>query len=249
MKKHKHHSPVLDVIEEKNKNLVDFLMLDVEIDKSNPFVTESKVRDQLYKIVTQDEVNTRFIRGLDLAMDDLSRHLPKTELNAINEELRGTVDKMIPMMLEKSATPEESVEKLVQTPDSFQELLGISENTINQFFQSGYRYYETAHFAEASDVLFAVNVLNPFKYNGWLALGMAEKQCGHFNEALQAFTMAALIDLTAVYPHLHSAECYRALKSEDDVKKTLDYALSILEEQPTADAQKIKDYIYNFNKK
>lgn len=247
MKNKKNQSQLIDLIKEKNSNLVDFLMLDVEIDKNNPFITEEKVRAQLNQLVSQDEVNERFLHGLDLAKEDLSSHLSIVEFEAINQELQTAVDKVIAMMQERASTQEDSIDKLAQTPDSLQELLGISDNTLNQFFRSGHRYYEGSRFTQASDLCFAINILNPFKYNGWLALGMAEKERHRFREALQAFSMATLIDITSVYPHIHSAICYRALKAEDDVKKSLDLALKTLEEHPTPDAQKIKEYIANFN--
>ena len=125
------------------------------------------------------------------------------------------------MMSEKSSTPEESIDKLAATPDNLQELLGFSDHTIDLFYRGGYKLYESSYFADASDLFFAITVLNPFKYNVWLALGMAEREKGHFNEALQAFSMATIIDPTSVYPHLYSAGCYRSLNSEDKVKKTL----------------------------
>ena len=148
---------------------------------------------------------------------------------------------------QKGESIEELAKQLDGTPDTFQQLFGLSDQTIEYFYLSGRRYYESSRFSDAGDVFYTISFLNPFNFNVWLSLGLSEMQNHHYDKALEAFAMATLVNMTSVVPHIHSAECYIQLKNYPLAKATLELAQRTMREHPTKETQQFEEYINHLN--
>ncbi len=233
------------VIGQTTNSLVDFLMMDVAIDKKQtPYLTESKVHHDLFELLAATDIRNRITHAIRLIRTDLKGHLGQEELAQVNQEFSRAAEIIISMLQEKHPV-EESIEKLSAMPDHLQGILKISEQSFHYFYQCGERLFNTTHFKDARDVFFLLTLLNPYKYNVWIASGLAEKRFGDNNKALEAFAMAALLDLSSVFSHLYSAECYRDLHDNTNAVISLETALSVVTEHPQPDDQKIREHIHS----
>lgn len=234
---------VLKQMDHETDAITDFIIKDIQLDPHDPFASKAKVREKIKQQIVSEELHDRFPKGLKLIMENLKTHVSKVELNELTDELDGALTKMASMAEEKESTVGGLSDKLGEMPDTLQEIFGISDKTIDLFYQSGCRYYEMSHYMDAADVFHAISLLAPTKFNVWFSLGMAEKQAAHYEKALQAFAMATLTNLASPIPHIQSAECYLLLKDDRNAKETFEYALKVIKENPDNDSKKHEEFI------
>lgn len=236
---------LLAAMEGEINAIVDKIISNANI-SDDPFHSiKNRKREELFANLGGGEYWQRIPNGFKLIGDDLRGHLSPQELKAQELELEHAMDKVESLNQQKCASVDQCINAIMDTPESFQELFGISDQTIEHFYQAGARYYQAGHFKEASDVFYVISFLNPYLFNVWLSLGMAEEQAHHYTKALEAFAMAAIVDMTSVIPLLHSAHCYILLGDHAAAKATLEFASQTLQAHPTdrkqADEQQIQN--------
>lgn len=229
-------------------SVTDFIILDALCDPANKDVPYQKMHDQVAAEIGFKETRQRVNKGLKLILQDLTGHLPKVELQQIQNEIDGIAEKIGGLFNQKIAESEVG-ERLDALPDSLQGLFGFSDASYEHFYQVGGRYFSSGRYGEASDVYFALVTLNPYKYNVWTALGLSEMKAHQWDRALQAFVMATLNEPSAVEPHLYSAECYIEKHDKAALHDTLDLALQTLEKHPVANQLDMQDYIRQLRRK
>lgn len=223
--------------------LINFIAEEIKPDPKDHFSSKSKIRKHVKQNLVIEEIHDQFRHGLSLIMNYLQSHLNAVEFDEVANNLNQVLDKMVSLAEQKEKTMGDLADKINEAPDTLQEIFGFSDNTIDRFYQAGLHSYNTSHFKEASDIFNAISLLAPTKFNVWLALGMAEKQAGHYEKALRAFAMATLVDIDTVVPHIHSAECYLQLHDKSNAKNTFEYALNLIHEHPDKNSKQDENYI------
>lgn len=136
---------------------------------------------------------------------------------------------------------------------TLQEMLGISNETIELFYRCGSALYEKNAFQEASDAFFVVAFLNYTQANPWIAMGLASQKNHQLEDALNAYAMANLVDCTTAVPQIYSAECYVEMGLMEDVMLSLNFAKEIAELNPATNPKELTVYIdqliQNYNRK
>ncbi len=239
----KNLSNLLILMEKEINAIIDKMMLAITVPNDPLGSIKNKKREELFKVLGGGEHWQRIPNGFKLIREDLVKHLLPNELNAQERELEHAMDN-VKRFNHICSSAGELAEALADTPETFQTLFGITDQTIEHFYEAGCRYYKGAYYKEAADVFFLISFLNPHIFNVWLSLGLTEQQGHNYEKALEAFAMATLIDMRSIQPHIHSAECYIHLRDNIVAKATLELAFKTLQtyhsEQMAEDQQIIE---------
>lgn len=124
--------------------------------------------------------------------------------------------------------------------NTYQDLLGISDEVMQELYLIACSYLEDKYYSEAADCFLFLVALNPLEPNLWIKCGLAERQLNNEDAALEAFSMAMLCDADDPFPHLYSAEIYLGLKRFEEAQGCLNACQSLIDEHPDfAPLQKI----------
>lgn len=108
---------------------------------------------------------------------------------------------------------------------SLGEIMGFGEEALQDFYAAAYQLYQAGRDSEAADAFFFLAALHPSVQVYWLGLGMAEQCLSHYEKALEAYSMASLLEPQDPLPYYHSAACYHALQDSLNARKSLEMAL------------------------
>lgn len=116
--------------------------------------------------------------------------------------------------------------------NTYQESLSIPDEAMQEYYEIACEFYDNKQFEEAGDVFFFLACLNPLQSNLWIRSGNAEEALEHYEEALEAYSMAMLTDSNDPFPHYYSAGIYLKIGSKAQAKECLDICLRLVEDQP-----------------
>lgn len=190
-------------------------------------VWKQKIRSELMDLYSGQAAIDKITAGFDAIASDLHRHLSSKEFEKISKEWEEGVKKWISLAKEKPTAPSECL----------QEMMGISEETLTQFYQAAQRYFRHKDFQKASDALYVIVGLDPRRYNVWLALGLSEAHNHRFEQALISFSMASIADSESPYPYIYSAEVCIKENRMDEAKIYCDLAKEAVENGKLEDKQ------------
>lgn len=91
-------------------------------------------------------------------------------------------------------------------------------------YSQGYAFYQSGLYDRASEIFQILCAKKPLDVRFWLGLGASLQESLHYEEALPAWAMAALLDSKSPYPHFHAAQCCLSLKKRDDAAIALQNA-------------------------
>jgi type III secretion system low calcium response chaperone LcrH/SycD len=110
---------------------------------------------------------------------------------------------------------------------SLQEILGIEDDALAAFYETAYSLYVNKEYEKAADGFFFLTSLSPERYPLWFGLGLAEYELRHYDEALEAFHMAVLLDMDNPLPYYHMARIYRDLKDRTNGMNSIEIAFQL----------------------
>lgn len=106
-----------------------------------------------------------------------------------------------------------------------QDIMGFSDEAMAKFYQAAYHLFEKEKYLEAADAFLFLVTLNPKNPEFWLGLGMATQMCGNFEDAIDAYEMAAYYKLDDPVPYFYLAKCLFAINDRDNALQALDLAV------------------------
>ena len=80
--------------------------------------------------------------------------------------------------------------------NSLQDALGLSIETMANFYGAAHHLFEKKRYKEAANAFLFLVTLNSHQYDYWLGLGMSEQLCGYYEDAIDAYEIAATIETT-----------------------------------------------------
>jgi type III secretion system low calcium response chaperone LcrH/SycD len=127
-----------------------------------------------------------------------------------------------------------------QVYQTVQEMFGISKESYDAMYKIGSDFFTREKTEEALKIFVLLTTLNNLVFEPWLGLGSCWQMKNRFPEALQAFSMAALLKYDDPAPHLFTAEVYLQMDQKKLSEETFTLALSKMD-----DTQKLvfKDHI------
>jgi hypothetical protein len=160
-----------------------------------------KTRAELYTFLSDKEGSEKFELGMNAIIEDLEKNLGKEEVDRISKEWKAGVEKWFSKMSPHNGNEEE------QKTVTLQELMEISEQTLEEFYDAATRYYKNRDFQRASAAFYVVNCMDYRRHNVWISIGLCEMHDHNWDKAIFSFGMASLTDMTSPYPYLYSANC------------------------------------------
>jgi len=158
-------------------------------------------------------------------LPEITEVLPHTDQKAFTQALEDMAG--IASVLTKNMAP---AFECIAEGGSLQNVLEITEQTLETLYQVARHVYEQQHYEEASGLFCLLSLLNPAYTSFWLGLGNAEYCLGKYTEALLAYSFAAQTDNANPFCHIYCARCHMALNNRDGAKIALSLAESVADE-------------------
>ena len=113
-----------------------------------------------------------------------------------------------------------------------QEILGFSDETMIKFYKAANRLFENRRFSDAANAFLFLVTLNSYNHDYWLGLGMATQMCGDYDAAVDAYEMAAIINIESPIPYFYLAKCLFAMHDRESALQALELALEYANDMP-----------------
>lgn len=119
-----------------------------------------------------------------------------------------------------------------------QDFCGITDEQLEATYYYGYNLFNDGHFKQAESVFHRLCYLNHYQGRFWLGLGGSLQKQKKYAKAIEAYSVAALIDVENPLPALHAAECYNGLKMTQKTREAARAAMHWAGEKPEFDKYK-----------
>lgn len=100
----------------------------------------------------------------------------------------------------------------------------FTNEDISLLYSLGVNLYERGDYPQAKDIFQRLVLSRPHEIKFWQALGATQQMHRSFEEALNAYAMASLIDDSEPSSHFHASECLYALEEYEQALKALECA-------------------------
>jgi len=137
----------------------------------------------------------------------------------------------IPKKIQKKLQDKEWLKKEFAKGRSAQEIMGFSDEAMAKFYGAAYHLFEKERYVEAGDAFLFLVTLNPKNPEYWLGLGMTAQMCGKYEEAIDAYEMAAYYKLESPVPYFYLAKCLFAVEDRENALQALDLAVEYAADQ------------------
>lgn len=211
--------PFIDEVRKKYEDAArDQTLQKGSIPKKESSIKEEAIKksDALQQFLLGEEELTRIEKGFELVLKELHKFPNKS---AVLEDIMKAGERL----LEEPKEPEVYNLPVYET---LQEMFGLTKETYDTMYKIGADFFNEEKMEEACNVFIVLTNLNNFVFEPWLGLGSCWQIKERYPEALQAFSMASLLDFQNPAPHLYSAQVYLQLGSDRLARETLDLALS-----------------------
>lgn len=137
-------------------------------------------------------------------MQEIARKDPTIELQVVKQNLSMAFDKLDSLDTIKNYVKE------VLSGQTWRELLGISESSLQALYKGAKAMFDEKRYREAESAFCFLATLDSSQYAFWLGLGHCCFHNKNFKEATNAYAMASMADSAAVWPHVYAANCFEA---------------------------------------
>lgn len=97
----------------------------------------------------------------------------------------------------------------------------FSQDAIEALYASGFSLYESGKYVNAVHFFRFLTLIDMNTRKHWMGLGASHQMLKEYENALQSFGYAALLNENDPYAHFHAAECFFALKQTDQGEQAL----------------------------
>lgn len=88
-------------------------------------------------------------------------------------------------------------------------------------YQASYTFYQAGNYARAADLFLQLAREAPFEKEYWKGLASCQQMQGKYDDALHAWSLAALLCEEDPMPHFHAAECLLSQNNKEEALKAL----------------------------
>lgn len=108
--------------------------------------------------------------------------------------------------------------------------VAFNQNDAKVLYSQAYGYYNSGLYHKAKDCFRLLTALFPNDHKYWYGLGATLQMLRDYEDAIQAYSLGALVDLDEQdpAPHLHAAECFMAIRKYEKATIALDSAETIV---------------------
>ena len=136
-------------------------------------------------------------------------------------------DNKVPIDVKAKLNDEKWLKKELAKGKTAQEILEISDEEVEEFYQAARFFFEKEKYEDAANTYHFLVTLNPGNNEYWLGLAMSAQMCGDFEGALDAYEMTAFNEIESPIPYFFLAQCLFALHDSENAILALDLAVEI----------------------
>lgn len=103
--------------------------------------------------------------------------------------------------------------------------LGMNAQVLESIYAQAYRLYNTGKYVEAIHLFRVLILLNTAEAKYTLGLAACFHMMKEYQNAIQAYTMCSVIDLTSPLPYYHISDCFIQMKDSLSAMISLQMAL------------------------
>jgi type III secretion system low calcium response chaperone LcrH/SycD len=107
------------------------------------------------------------------------------------------------------------------------QLQTVGKEFVEGGYSMAYMHYEKGQYSEAYDLFVVLNAISPQDKRLWMGFGAAAQMLKRYEQAIEAYALAAHLDEADPYPHFHAAECFYSINDIKNAWKALDSARTI----------------------
>ncbi|MGC8718448.1 MAG: SycD/LcrH family type III secretion system chaperone [Thermodesulforhabdaceae bacterium] len=125
------------------------------------------------------------------------------------------------------------VTAVVKGEMTLQEVKGFTDEQMEAIYSIGYNLYQAGKYNDAVQVFTWLGIFNPFVSKYWLGLGASLQMIKDFENALNAYAVAAITsEPEDPVPHLHAGECYVGMGDIEEAGKAFQMAADFSKDKP-----------------
>lgn len=108
----------------------------------------------------------------------------------------------------------------------------LSEEALEVLYAFAYRFYRDGLYEKARDFFRYLTLIAAEDQRHWVGLAGASQMLKDLDQALQAYSFAAILDSKDPLPHFHAAECYFKSGTPHEGMKALSLAEQLAQDHP-----------------
>lgn len=112
------------------------------------------------------------------------------------------------------------------------EVCGWSEEQIEGLYNTGYHLYQSGAYDQALNIFRPLALLDSGEARNWIAMGGCHQMIGEYEQALEYYGNAVMIDAANPRPVFNALECNIALKKYAEAKSSAEYLIAIASDKP-----------------
>ena len=124
-----------------------------------------------------------------------------------------------------------AAEKLLKN-ETLARAFNIKRKDLEELYSEAYVAYNADEFEKSALLFRWLALFNPFEIKYWMGFGASNQLLNHFEPALKAYAIAALLDTKDPYPHYHAYECYMCMNEGKEALIALEDARERAKRQP-----------------
>jgi type III secretion system low calcium response chaperone LcrH/SycD len=113
-----------------------------------------------------------------------------------------------------------------------QDLLGFSDHAVEEFLTAARKLFNECKYADAADGFLFLVTLRPQEGEFWMGLGAALQADHSFEDAIDAYEMAAIYDLENPWPYFYLGKCLFAIHDRVSALLAIEMAIEYASESP-----------------
>jgi type III secretion system low calcium response chaperone LcrH/SycD len=133
---------------------------------------------------------------------------------------------------------DEIVKSFIENAGTLKDIRGLADKDMEAIYAMGYLYYNNAKYEKALDVFRFLCFYDHLERRWWMGLAATWQMMKNFEDAIEAYRFAALLDVEDPTPHLHAADCFLAIGNTKDAESALMAVIHWAGEKPEHAAKK-----------
>ncbi|WDE09411.1 SycD/LcrH family type III secretion system chaperone [Thalassomonas haliotis] len=114
---------------------------------------------------------------------------------------------------------------------ALRELKSLDENTMEAIYYVAYNLYQNSKYEDALKVFKFLGLFDHLEKKYLMGIGSCQQMLQQYKDAINSYSMAALLDIKDPTPPLHAAECYLALGDFEKAASGFTAALEFADNQ------------------
>ena len=115
---------------------------------------------------------------------------------------------------------------------SAQKIAGFSDETMALFYGAAHKLFDRQKYQEAANAVLFLLSLNSFMYEYWLGYGMASQMLNAFETAIDAYEVAAILEVENPVSYFYLSKCLFAIHDRPNARQAIELAIEYAGDHP-----------------